>query len=221
LVSIHFVNVLTPGARVAPFGGRQGRFGTDPICITFPGDPPIVLDFATSGVAAGKIRVAHNMGKQLPPGMLLDDAGHETTDPGVFFSGQGGAMLPFGTYKGSGLALACELLAGALTGSGAIHEGALGKPGVRNGMLSIVLNPASFGDWAAMQAEVLALSGWVRSSAPVPGVEKVLIAGDPERATMAKRLAEGIEVDATTLAELRTAAASVGLSPDWVATHLG
>jgi uncharacterized oxidoreductase len=72
-----------------------------------------------------------------------------------------------------------------------------------------------------MQAEVLALCGWVRSAAPVPGVEKVLIAGDPERATMAKRLAEGIEVDATTLAELRAAAASVGLSPDWVATHLG
>jgi uncharacterized oxidoreductase len=129
-------------------------------------------------------------------------------------------MLSFGGYKASGLALACELLAGALTGSGAIHEAALGKPGVRNGMLSIVLDPKSFGDWDHIRDEALALSGWVRSSAPVPGVEQVLIAGDPERATMAKRLAEGIPVDDTTLGELRAGAASVGLSADWVQTHL-
>ena len=220
LVSLHFVNVLTPAARVAPFGGRQGRFGTNPICITFPGDPPIVLDFATSGVAAGKIRVAYNTGKKLAPGLLLDDDGRGTTDPGVFIRDRAGSMLSFGGYKASGLALACELLAGALTGSGAIQESALGKPGVRNGMLSIVMDPAQFGDWEDIRAEAEGMSAWVRSSEPVPGVERVLIAGDPERATMETRGAGGIPVDDVTLGELRVGATSVGLTADWVAARL-
>ena len=66
LASIHFVNVLIAPGRVAPFGGIAGRYGTDPVCITFPGTetvPPVVLDFATSRIAAGKIRVALESGK--------------------------------------------------------------------------------------------------------------------------------------------------------------
>jgi uncharacterized oxidoreductase len=224
LVSLHFANVLTVAARVAPFGGREGRFGTNPICITFPqgsgNTPPIVLDFATSGIAAGKIRVAYNTGKELPPGMLLDNDGNPTTDPAIFIRDHGGAMLSFGGHKASGLAFACELLAGALTGSGVIRESALGKPGVRNGLLSILLDPACFGDVATMQEEVMGLSGWVRSSAPVPGVEQVLLAGEPERIANAKRQTDGIVIDPTTLNELRAGARSVGLGDEWIADKL-
>jgi hydroxycarboxylate dehydrogenase B len=211
LVSIHFVNVMIKPGRVAPFGGMAGRFGTDPVCITFPGaagEPPVVLDFATSRVAAGKLRVALNEGKELPPGHLIDAQGNEATDPAVFFRGNG-AMLPFGEHKGSGLALACELLAGVLTGGGAMQDG-IPDRGVKNGMFSIVLDPARFGDTGWMAREAAALIGWVKSSPPRPGVEAVLIAGEPERISRAKRLKDGIPVDANTWKELVAAAGQAG-----------
>jgi uncharacterized oxidoreductase len=212
LVSIHFVNVMIAPGRVAPFGGMTGRFGTDPVCITFPaaaGKPPVVLDFATSRVAAGKLRVALNEGKKLPPGYLIDAQGKEADDPAVFYRG-GGAMLPFGEHKGSGLALACELLAGVLTGGGAMQEG-IPNRGVKNGMFSIVLDPKRFGDTGWMEREMETLIDWVKSSPPRPGVEEVMVAGEPERKSREKRLKDGIPVDANTWKELAAAAQQVGI----------
>jgi hydroxycarboxylate dehydrogenase B len=217
LVSIHFVNVLIAPGRVAPFGGMVGRFGTDPICITFPaildskggGKPPVVLDFATSRVAAGKLRVAMNEGKALPAGYLIDSKGNEATNPAVFYR-ENGAMLPFGEHKGSGLALACELLAGVLTSGGAMQEN-IPNNGIKNGMFSIVLDPARFGDTGWMEREAATLIDWVKSSPPRPGVEEVLIAGEPERKSREKRLKSGIPVDTNTWKELVQAAGQVGL----------
>jgi hydroxycarboxylate dehydrogenase B len=212
LVSIHFVNVLIAPGRVAPFGGMAGRFGTDPVCITFPaakGEPPVVLDFATSRVAAGKLRVALNEGKKLPPGYLIDAQGNEANDAAVFFR-ENGAMLPFGEYKGSGLALACELMAGVLTGGGAMRAD-IPNHGVKNGMFSIVLDPARFGDTGWMEREMATLFGWVKSSPPRPGVEEVMVAGEPERKSRAKRLEDGIPIDANSWKELIGAAQQVGL----------
>jgi hydroxycarboxylate dehydrogenase B len=212
LVSIHFVNVLIAPGRVAPFGGMAGRFGTDPVCITFPaakGEPPVVLDFATSRVAAGKLRVALNEGKKLPPGYLIDAHGNEANDAAVFFR-ENGAMLPFGEHKGSGLALACELMAGVLTGGGAMQAD-IPNHGVKNGMFSIVLDPARFGDTGWMEREMATLIGWVKSSPPRPGVEEVMVAGEPERKSRAKRLEDGIPIDANSWKELIGAAQQVGL----------
>jgi hydroxycarboxylate dehydrogenase B len=213
LISIHFVNVLIAPGRVAPFGGAVGRFGTDPVCITFPGlgaAPPVVLDFATSRVAAGKLRVAMNAGKKLPSGVLIDAQGNDATDPAVFYR-ENGAMLPFGEHKGSGLALACELLAGVLTGGGAM-QGDLPNHGVKNGMFSIVLDPARFGDLDGMRREAESLIGWVKSAPPRPGVDAVLVAGEPERKAMKERGASGIAIDDNSWKELVEAARSVGLS---------
>jgi len=212
LVSINFVNVLIAPGRVAPFGGMTGRFGTNPVCIAFPGSagqPPVVLDFATSRVAAGKLRVALNEGKSLPPGYLIDADGNDATDPAVFYRGNG-AMLPFGEHKGSGLALACELLAGVLTGGGAM-QGGIPNSGVKNGMFSIVLDPTRFGDAGAMAREMDALIGWVKSSPSRPGVEEVMVAGEPERKSRAKRLKDGIPIDSKTWEELVAAAGQTGM----------
>ena len=74
LVSLHFVNVLSrPG--VAPFGGADGRYGTNPCCIGVPlkSRKPFMLDFATSRVAQGKMRVAYNEGRRAEPGTLIDE----------------------------------------------------------------------------------------------------------------------------------------------------
>ena len=85
MVSTHWVNVHGHKSLVAPFGGAEPRFTTNPYCTAVPrkGKEPIVLDFATSQVAAGKVRVANNKKVQMEEGLLIDAAGHPTTDPGV------------------------------------------------------------------------------------------------------------------------------------------
>src|ERR1700744_5411310 len=117
LVSMHFVNVASGPPPVAPFRGREGRFLTNPVCIAIPGtasNEPILLDFATSRVALGKVRVASNSKKPMIDGALLDHAAKPTTNPAVMYTEPKGVVLPFGEHKGSGLALVCELLAGAI-----------------------------------------------------------------------------------------------------------
>ena len=205
MVSLHFVNVASGPPPVAPFRGKEGRFLTNPVCIAIPGtnlNEPILLDFATSRVAMGKVRVAHNAGKPMLDGALLDHAGKPTSDPGVMYSEQRGVVLPFGEHKGSGLALICEILAGAIVGSPTVQSMTPPERGIINGMLSIVIDPQRLNNRDSMMAEIDAMIAWVKSAAPADPDLPVLVAGDPERATRAARMAGGIEVDATTWGQL-------------------
>ena len=207
LVSIHFVNVISRPI-VAPWGGRDARFGTNPVCIGVPraNGEPFVLDFATSRIAQGKTRVAHNQGKPLEPGTVIDDKGDPTTNPRYSVIPPFGAIMPFGEHKGSGLALACELLGGALAGGGTQHLPDQGKMRVLNRMLSILIDPAALGTAQYLAEQAEAFIAWEKASPPAAGVERVLIAGDPERAKRRQRRAEGLEVDATTWEEILAAA---------------
>jgi len=218
LVSLHFVNVLSRPV-VAPFGGGDGRFGTNPCCIGVPlkGREAFVLDFATSRVAQGKMRVAHNEGRCVEPGTLIDEHGKPTTDPGVVVVPQSkglfGALLAFGEHKGYGLAVACELLGGALTGGGTWHKSC--NPDVHavvNGMLTILIDPAKLGTQATFEQEALAFIDWLGAGPAAPGFDTVQIAGDPERAYRKQRQAEGIAVDAQTWQELVAAGHKVGVT---------
>lgn len=218
LVALHFVNVLSRPI-VAPWGGADGRFGTNPCCIGIPlhGRAPFLLDFATSRVAQGKMRVAHNKGVQVAPGTLIDEHGHPTTNPGVVVvpqsNGLFGALMTFGEYKGYGMAVACELLGGALTGSGTWHRET--DPAVRavvNGMLTILIDPEKLGTRASFEAEAAAFVDWLKAGPVGPGFDAVRIAGDPERAARAQRALEGISVDAQTWQEMVEAGRKVGVS---------
>jgi len=218
LVSLHFVNVLSRPV-VAPWGGGDGRFGTNPCCIGVPlkGQDPFVLDFATSRVAQGKMRVAYNKGLQVEPGTLIDEHGHPTTEPGVVVvpqsNGLFGALMTFGEHKGYGMAVACELLGGALSGGGTWHKPT--DPAVRavvNGMLTILIDPARLGTQASFEQEALEFVNWLQAGPVAPGFDAVLIAGDPERATRAQRQAEGISVDDQTWQEIVNAGKKVGVS---------
>ena len=217
LVSLHFVNVMTRPV-VAPWGGADGRYGTNPCCIGIPlkDAPPFVLDFATSRVAQGKMRVAHNQGKSVQPGLLIDEHGQPTTDPGVVVVPQAngffGALMPFGEHKGYGLAVACELLGGALTGGGTWHHPTVGTRAVYNSMLTILIDPGKLGTQSAMECEALAFVEWLRKSPPADGVQAVQIAGEPERRARVERERDGIEIDASTWEEIVGAAAKVGLA---------
>jgi uncharacterized oxidoreductase len=217
LVSLHFVNVMTRPA-VAPWGGTDGRFGTNPCCIGVPlkGQPPFVLDFATSRVAQGKMRVAHNQGKSVAPGLLIDEHGQPTTNPGVVVVPQAngffGALMTFGEHKGYGMAVACELLGGALTGGGTWHKKAPVGRAVYNSMLTILIDPAKLGTEQALETEAPAFVEWLRQSPPADGMQAVQIAGEPERRARVAREQNGIEIDGNTWQEIVGAAGKVGLS---------
>jgi hydroxycarboxylate dehydrogenase B len=283
LVALHFVNVLSRPV-VAAWGGGDGRFGTNPVCIgiplhgagrqfpdgpplgklaplggsathevasvganQFPDGPPLgklapsggsaahevasggahnfVLDFATSRVAQGKMRVAYNKGEQVALGTLIDEQGRPTTNPGVVVvpqrpagsppnaPGLFGALLPFGEHKGYGLAVACELLGGALSGGDTWHKAT--DPAVRaviNGMLTILIDPVRLGTQARFESEASAFVDWLQSGPVAPGFESVQLAGCPERAYRAHRQVHGIEIDDGTWAELVDAGAKVGVA---------
>lgn len=214
LVSIHFVNVVARPI-VAPWGGRDARYGTNPVCIGLPRDgaEPILVDFATSRIAQGKTRVAYNKGVALPPGMILDDEGEPSTDPRYTVVPPYGALLPLGEHKGYGLALAAELLAGALTGGDTCRPDKLGPKRIGNGMLSILIDPERFGTLGHFFAESDAFLDWVRTARQVDPASPVALPGDAERAERRRREARGIEVDVNSWREIVTAGTKVGLDP--------
>jgi hydroxycarboxylate dehydrogenase B len=215
LVSIHFVNVQS-FARVAPFAGADRRFGTNPVCIgiPLPGEQPFLLDMATSAVAQGKLRVAHNKRAKIPLGWLIDDQGNPTDDPRWGVIAPLGAMACFGEHKGYGLAVACELLGGALTGGGVTDYDNKTQRRVLNGMLSILLDPARLGTAEKFSKDSKSFLAWLRASRAAPGHGRVRIAGEPERETRAVRERDGIPVDSSTWNEIRAAAAKLKLAPE-------
>jgi uncharacterized oxidoreductase len=215
LASMHYVNGNSGSPPVAPWGGREARFATNPVCIAVPGSarhPRFVLDFATSRIAMGKVRVAYNAGKQVVEGALLGPNGAPTTDPGVMYREPRGVALPFGEHKGYGLALACDLLAGVVGAAGSIQPGNPRDRGIVNGMLSVAIDATRFGDAAAAEAEYDALMDYVKSCAPVDPDAPVLVAGDPERLTRAARMRDGVPIDEGTRTQLAELAASLGLA---------
>jgi len=215
LVSMHFVNVQS-FARVAPFAGADRRFGTNPVCIGIPlhDEAPFVLDMATSAVAQGKLRVAHNKRVKIPHGWLIDDQGNPSDDPRWGVIAPLGAMSCFGEHKGYGLAVACELLGGALTGGGVTDYDNKTQRRVLNGMISIVIDAARLGTQQAFKKDAKSFLAWLRASRPAPGHDHVRIAGEPERETRAKRERDGIPVDDETWREIRAAAGKLGIAPE-------
>jgi uncharacterized oxidoreductase len=224
LISIHFVNVFN-GELVAPFGGVDRRFSTNPICIGVPMSegPPLILDFATSVVAEGKVLVASNGGKPVPHGAMIEPDGQLSSDPATLYgplagthernpAAGRGALRAFGDHKGSGLAFMCEVLAGCLTGggtSGPVERG----PGRRiaNGMLSLYFLPAESGVTHFARA-VLDYIDYFKSSRPAEATGEVLIPGETEQRTRMARLKDGIPLQAHTWAAIVATARDLSLN---------
>jgi uncharacterized oxidoreductase len=220
LVSIHFVNAAG-SLLVAPYGGVEKRLSTAPYCVGIPrqGEDPIVLDFATSIVAEGKVLVASRGGKKLPKGALVDADGTLSEDPAVLYGPHAkdgprdhtkgtGAIRAFGEHKGSGLAFICELLGGALTGTGAT------APNRRfaNGMLAFYIDPKVVDTSNFFDGEITRYAEFIRATKPMAGVDAVLIPGDTERRTRAERTANGVPLPDDTWAAIVATAREVGVS---------
>ena len=216
LISMFFVNVVAGGLqKVAPFGGTDGRLHTNPICIGIPAGPdhpPFMLDFATSQIAMGKVRVAYNEGRTLGSNLLIDSAGHDTGNPAVIFEEPFGAILPFGAHKGSGLALACEIIGGALSGGPTNHSIAPRTGGLINSLFAIMVDPARFTELPYFQGELRAILDHVKASPPTSPDRPMLTAGDPERSSRQRRREHGIPIDATSWSEILAAAKSAGVA---------
>jgi hydroxycarboxylate dehydrogenase B len=221
--SLHFVNVIDHPPLQAPHAGGEARFSTNPFCAALPGEdgPALLLDMATSKIAIGKARVARNQGLPVPDDSLLDPAGRPTRDPAVMFQEPRGALVAMGEHKGSGLAILCELLAGALTGGRTIQPAHPQRGGIINNMLSVIIDPEVFGSRGALVAETRALLAYVKSARPRAGFDEVLVPGEPERRRRAERLARGIEIDERTWAELMGAAETLGLDTERLHEPIG
>jgi uncharacterized oxidoreductase len=174
--------------------------------------PEPLLDMATSTIALGKARVAHNRGLPVPDGALIDAEGRATTDPEALIERHEGALTAFGAHKGSGLAVMCEIFAGALTGGRTSQPAHERHGSILNNMVSILMDPAAFGDAEAIRREAHAFGAYVKASPPAPGVEAVLLPGEPEATSRAERSAHGVPVEERTIAQIRDAAVSVGLT---------
>jgi len=193
---------------VTPYGGAARLLGTNPIAAAIPvGDgPPIVLDFATSAVAEGKVRVARNRGKSIPEGWILDSQGLPSTDPNALYAD--GMLLPAATHKGYALSLLVEFLGGILTGNGCPALGNV-RPG--NGVLFLVLDISAFRPPAEYFGDGMRLAGAVKAVPPAPGFQEVLLPGEPEQRMEAERRSHGILVDDATWALLSEDAAHLGV----------
>ncbi len=214
LVSFHFVNVTDARPAVAPWRGGDARFGTNPVTVAIPGpspDRPIIADMATSRIAMGKVRVARNKGEQIKEDTLLDAEGQPTTDPHVMYRRPRGALLTFAEHKGYALAFICEMLAGAITGSGTMRPERINKESVTNGMLLIVIDPDRITDRAWLVDEITAMTDFVTASPQRNTGEPVLIPGDPERLSRERRIAEGVPIDDETWREIAEAARGVNV----------
>lgn len=184
----------TTGA-VAPFGGAERLLGTNPIAAALPvgNQQPIILDFATSAVAEGKVRVARNRGKSIPEGWVLNKEGLPTTNPADLY--EGGMLLPAATHKGYALSLLVEFMAGLLTGGGTpVLPGFVAG----NCVLFIILDIAAFRSTEEYDHDSEAVANRVKNTKPAPGFSKVLLPGEPEQTMAATRKSEGIHVDDAT-----------------------
>jgi LDH2 family malate/lactate/ureidoglycolate dehydrogenase len=164
---------------------------TNPIAWAVPAlnHPPVFLDYATSMVAQGKIQAAVDKGVSIPNDWLMDANGNPTTDPTE--QSRGGVMLPFGRHKGYCLSFLVELVSGGLTGT---LSGAL--PGYRPDYATVMMavNIAAFQPLDEFRQFVEQMIATTKSGRKAPGVEEILVPGEPEWRSRELRLRTGIEV---------------------------
>jgi LDH2 family malate/lactate/ureidoglycolate dehydrogenase len=216
-------------AVMTPWGGVEARLGNNPFCVAAPtGDAraPFVLDMAQSAVARGRIKLAELEGEAIPEDWALDAQGRPTTDPAAALEG---ALLPAGGYKGSGLALAIEILTGVLAGAGLSYElvntSMTGRPSSSAdasagtvGNLFVALDPDCFAGREAFLDGIARLSAAVKATPPAPGVQEVLLPGELESrsAEQARRL--GIALPESTVEALAALAGAEDIPFEAAAT---
>jgi len=189
---------------MAPWGGVDPFFGTNPLSIAIPCNSkgPIILDMSSSVVARGKIRKAQRMKEPIPFGWALDESGTPTTDPVAALKG---TLLPIGGPKGYGLALMIDILAGVLPGSQygpnvkTFHE-PLGPTGI--GVFTMAILIERFMPLTQFKTLINSYSEMIKNSRKAKGVSRIYLPGEIEREKEEKSLLEGVELNDSIIDEL-------------------
>ncbi|HEY7560280.1 MAG TPA: Ldh family oxidoreductase [Candidatus Binatia bacterium] len=197
------------------YGGMERMTGTNPMSFGIPGrnGRHIILDFATSAMSMGEIQKRIARSEAIPGDVLLDGHGQPTTDFNAFRGPPRGVFLPFGGYKGSGVALVTELLGGALSGNGLSREWwEKGGHGV-NGVFLQAIAVDEFQPLDDFTAKVEELVSFVKSRKSAPGFNEILLPGEQGRRNQERQLKEGVAVDAGTWSQLVKLAGELRVEP--------
>jgi hydroxycarboxylate dehydrogenase B len=202
------------GGHVAPFGGAERVFSTNPIAAAVParGHAPFLMDFATTVVAAGKLELGADPDMPIPEGWAMNASGGPARTAREYVDG--GAQLPFGGHKGYALMLLVELLAGALTGAGVtqrpatVPTGQLGWAG--NSTFLVVLDPGVFTDKDRFLSDVDGLFARLDGVKPAAGFKRVVVPGEPEVEQRERRLRDGFPIPRVIWDQIAAVAAECG-----------
>lgn len=194
--------------QVAPYGGKGAALGTNPLAWGIPrlGDqPPVLLDYATSGAAQGKLMVARAAKAPVPDGWILDKDGQPTTDVEDFYAG--GVLLPFAGHKGYALSVIVELLAVGLSG------GEVVGPDERGSCLFVAcIDPAAFRIDGGFGETVENVARRLKGQPPAAGFDDVLLPGEPEARSRAERAEKGVPLSDATWEAITGVARDLGVS---------
>jgi LDH2 family malate/lactate/ureidoglycolate dehydrogenase len=200
LVAIHTVG---SSRLVAPPGGTKAALGTNPIAIAVPSSRgPIVLDMGTSAFMATEVALRERLGQLLPEGVAIGPDGEPTRDAGL---ARRGALLPFGGYKGFGLALMMQAL-GLLAGGS--------KDGDNDyGYLFVAFRPELLGPADAFEARVTELVDHIKATPKQKGVDEIRIPSERAFRARGRALREGLEIDRLVFDALVALREKISLSP--------
>lgn len=206
--------VSVGSATTTLYGGMKAIIGTNPMAFGIParGGKHIILDFATASMSMGEIQKRVAKKQPIPDGVILDGHGKPTRDFKTFCGPPRGVFLPFGGYKGSGVALVTEILGGLLSGNG------LGKSwwkkgghGV-NGVFLQALAVEEFQELDEFYDKVDELIDFIKSSQCAPGFGEILLPGESGRRREAQQMKDGVEIDEPIWSELIELAAELGVT---------
>jgi LDH2 family malate/lactate/ureidoglycolate dehydrogenase len=208
------VGALSVGSGTTTFyGGMERLTGTNPMAFGIPArnGGHIIHDFATAAMSMGEIQKRVMKKEAIPDNVMLDDQGNSTNDFKTFRGPPRGVFLPFGGYKGSGVALVAEVLGGILSGNGAGREW-WDKGG--HGVNGLFLQAFAVDEFQALDAfydKLEEFISFIKSSRCAPGFNEILLPGEMARRREAKQVKEGVEIDDSTWASLTILAAQIGI----------
>ena len=211
------IAIVCSPPNMAPYGARAAGVHNSPIAIAVPAKRhrPLCLDMATSVAAGGKVMLAVDKGIPMPEGWALDREGNPTTDPK-----QVGALLPFGGYKGYGLALMFECLSSLMVGNPLLEARLLGgEPVPRGTQNSIVaaIDIGMFTDVETYKERVDKVIDGIKGLPKAKGSDEILVPGEPEDKKFEERMRAGIPLPDGTIRNLRGVAEKLGLeTPEWL-----
>jgi len=214
MIGIVMCNNHGLGRLMCAFGGIDPKISPNPIAIGIPtgGQFPIVVDMTASVVAEGKIRVQKNRGEKIPEGWAIDAQGNSLTDPNDFYGPPLGAILPFGgisAHKGFALAVAVDILSGALGGAGCSREEA---DRLGNGVFLMAIDIQAYKDTDDFKIEVDTFIRFLKNSRLMPGFDEINMPGEIEYKKRQRLEKDGILIDDNTWQQIFETAKSVSVS---------